>query len=403
MKLWKKIILILFAALLLTQIPFAYRRFQKGKLAEKISSLEARRIVAASQKFKDYKGVIHVHTAIGGHSTGRFDELIKAARANNLDFVVMTEHTSGLYDTAAMTLQGVHEGVLFVGGNEVNAKNDDRFLLLNGFAAADSLKQVEMPEFLQKVHAAGKLAFVTYPENFNSWNENFDGIEVFSLFTNGKQMNVPFFLLDALWSFGAYPELTIADYFKRPDANLKKFDEITAAAARKSTLFAGSDAHSNLGAHILGDDAGGKLLNLKLDRYETIFRLVRTHVLLEKDESLTQENLLDALKSGRAFVGFDVLGDASGFAFTAENGVDTKTMGDDIRVSENLVLKAAAPQTARFVIFRNGEKAFETGGNSEIVFPVREPGTYRAEVYLDQLGAPFDRMPWIISNPIYVR
>lgn len=401
MKLWKKIILILFAALLLAQIPFAYRRFQKGRLAEKISSLEARRIVAASGKFKDYKGVIHVHTAIGGHSTGRFDELIKAARTNNLDFVVMTEHTSGLYDTAAMTLQGVHEGVLFVGGNEVNAKNDDRFLLLNGFAAADSLKQVETPEFLQKAHAADKLAFVTYPENFNSWTENFDGIEVFSLFTNGKQMNVPFFLLDALWSFGAYPELTIADYFKRPDANLKKFDEVT--AARKSTLFAGSDAHSNLGAHLLGDDAGGKLLNLKFDRYETIFRLVRTHVLLEKDASPTQENLLDALKSGRAFIGFDVLGDTSGFAFTAENGVDTKTMGDEIGASENLVLKAAAPQTAVFVIFRNGEKVFEAGGNSEIVFPVREPGTYRVEVYLDQLGAPFDRMPWIISNPIRVR
>lgn len=401
MKLWKKVILIFLAALLLAQIPFIYRRYQKGKLAAKIANLAARKNLSADSKFKDFKGIIHVHTAIGGHSTGSFSELIGAAQKNNLDFVVMTEHTSGLYDTSAMTLQGVHQGVLFVGGNETNAKNDDRFLIVSGMSGADSLKQADTPDFLRRVHAENKLAFITYPENFNSWNSEFDGIEVFSLYTNGKQMSVPFFLPDALWSFGSYPELTIADYFKRPDANLKKFDEIT--AARKSTLFAGSDAHSNLGAHIFGDDAGGRLINLKFDRYETIFRLVRTHVLLERDKPLTPENLLAALKNGRAFIGFDVLSDAAGFSFTAENRSESKTMGDEILLSDGVNLKAAAPQVSRFVIFRNGEKVSETSENTEIVFPIHEPGTYRVEVYLNALGSPFDRMPWIISNPIYVK
>jgi hypothetical protein len=32
-----------------------------------------------------------------------------------------------------------------------------------------------------------------------------------------------------------------------------------------------------------------------------------------------------------------------------------------------------------------------------------EPGTYRVEVYRDDLGPPFDKMPWILSNPIYLR
>jgi hypothetical protein len=401
MKLWKKVILILFCLVLAAQIPFAYRRFQKGNLAEKISNLNAQKAVSANAKFKDYKGVIHVHTSIGGHSTGSFSELIKAAQKNNLDFVVMTEHTSELYDTAAMTLQGVRQGVLFVGGNEANTKTDERFLILNGFPDANSSKQMDTPEFLARVRAENNLAFIAYPETFTSWNSDFDGIEIFSLYTNGKQMNVPLFLLDALWSFRAYPELTIANYFKRPDANLKKFDEI--AIARKSTLFAGSDAHSNIGAHLFGDDAGGKLINLKLDRYEMIFRLVRTHILLEPGKPLTQENLLAALKNGRAFIGFDVLGDTGGFSFTAENAGESKTMGDEISASENTILKVAAPQTARFVIFKNGEKAFEIGGNREVVFPVREPGTYRVEVYHDALSAPFDKMPWIISNPIYVK
>jgi hypothetical protein len=34
---------------------------------------------------------------------------------------------------------------------------------------------------------------------------------------------------------------------------------------------------------------------------------------------------------------------------------------------------------------------------------VKESGTYRVEVYQDGLGSPFDKMPWIISDPIYVK
>jgi hypothetical protein len=152
----------------------------------------------------------------------------------------------------------------------------------------------------------------------------------------------------------------------------------------------------------LGDDAGNKIINLKIDRYETIFRAMRNHVLIEKDQPLTTENLLQALKNGRVFIGLDVLSDTKGFSFAAENGADAKTMGDEIALTENTNLKINAPQTARFVIFKNGEKIHEETGAAQVNFRVKEKGTYRTEVYLDALGEPFDRMPWIISNPIYV-
>ena len=58
-------------------------------------------------------------------------------------------------------------------------------------------------------------------------------------------------------------------YFQRPAENLAKFDE--AAAKRPISLFAGTDAHSNIGFHIFGDDAGNKLINIKIDPYEKIF------------------------------------------------------------------------------------------------------------------------------------
>jgi len=398
MKLWKKILLILLTVILLAQIPFIYNRYKFGQLHDKINSLQKTEIT--NPTFNDYKGVIHVHTAIGGHSTGTFDELVEGAAKSNLDFVVMTEHTAALYDTSALTLQGNINGVLFVNGQEVETATD-RFLLLLGSADAGKANQISTPEFLQTIHAQNKLAFVTYPEKHKTWDADYDGIEVFSLHTNAKRMNPFFVSMDAVWSYYSYPELVLAKYSYRPDANLQQFDEIT--KTKKSTLFAGTDAHSNIGFHLLGDDAGNKIINLKIDSYETIFRAMRNHVLIEKDKPLTQENLLQALKNGRVFVGLDALSDTKGFSFTAENGAESKAIGDEIAFTENLNLKIAAPQIARFVVFKNGEKVHEEAGAAQISFPIKEKGTYRTEIYLDALGEPFDKMPWIISNPIYVK
>lgn len=400
MKLWKKIILIALAALLLAQIPFIYNRWKFGQLHDKIAALQTQRIENVNSNFKDYKGIIHVHTAIGGHSTGTFDELIDGAAKNKLDFVVMTEHTTDLYDTSALTLKGKIGDTLFVNGQEVETATD-RFLLLDGSPDAGKMNRVAATDFLDAVHRQNKLAFITYPEKHQDWNANFDGVEVFSLHTNAKKMPVFFVLFDALWSYYSYPELVLAKYFYRPDDNLRKFDEVT--QTRKSTLIAGTDAHSNIGFHLLGDDAGNKIINLKIDRYETIFQAMRNHVLIEKDQPLTQENLLRALKNGRAFVGLDVLSDTSGFSFTAENGAESKMMGDEIVLQNGSNLKMSAPQTARFVVFKNGAKIYEEENVAQITLPITEKGTYRAEVYLDALGTTFAQMPWIISNPIYVR
>lgn len=401
MKWWKKILLVLFCVILLAQIPFIYRRFQTGKLADKIANLQAQRINPANSDFNEYKGIIHAHTNLGGHSTGNFDELIGASVANELDFVVMTEHFSFNYDTSALTLNGFYGNTLFVGGNEIDTATVDRFLMIPGSADAPKFAFEQTNSFLEKVHADKKLALVTYPERFKSWEADFDGIEVFSLHTNAKKMNPATFIFDALWSFPSYPELTLANYFVRPDDTLRKFDEIS--AKRKITLFSGTDAHSNIGFHFAGDDAGNKFINFKFDDYATIFRLSRAHILLKKDKPLSRENLTEAIKNGQLFVGFDVLGDTRGFSFTAENGEENKIQGDEITLRTSVKLKASAPQIARFVIFKNGEKVFEESGKTEIAFEAKEKGAYRTEVYLDVLGSPFDKMPWILSNPIYVR
>src|SRR5258706_6472635 len=118
---------------MVTEIPLAMRRYRLRRLRNTIQQLDAARVGPPGEsEFVDYQGVIHVHSSLGGHSTGNFAELIAAAKANRLDFVIMTEHPQQDFDTAAMTLNGMHGSVLFLHGNEVASSNGDRLMLIPG-------------------------------------------------------------------------------------------------------------------------------------------------------------------------------------------------------------------------------------------------------------------------------
>lgn len=399
-KILKRIFLVLLVLLVVAQIPFVYRRYQTGKLAAKITQLEAQRTTSADANFKEYKGIIHAHTALGGHSTGTFEELIAAANSNDLDFVLMTEHHSDTFDTSAQTPNGVFGKTLFVGGNEIDTTDGDRFLLIPGGGEAAKARMSGTTAFLETAHRENKLALITYPEKFKSWDSQFDGIEVFSLHTAAKQMNPVTALGDLIWTYPSYPELMLAKGWTRPDVNLAKFDETV--ARRPVSLFVGTDAHSNIGGHLFGDDAGNKLIDIKLDPYATIFRMARMHVLIEKDKEFNRETLIEAVRAGRFFVGFDALGDTSGFRFQLSD----RSMGETVDSTRFPDLTLLVPSAARACLYANGNLI---GCDGEVLAAARmskqpfEPGAYRVEVYRDDLGPPFDKMPWILSNPIFVR
>jgi hypothetical protein len=371
----KFILLIVVLVLLLSQIPFAYRRFKLRRLNAAIQQLNTQHTTAAQSGFVDYKGVVHVHSSLGGHSAGTFSEIIAAAQKNGLQFVIMTEHTEKDFDTASLTLKGMHGGVLFINGNEVSAENGDRLLVL--------------PE---------EISIVAYPEEFKNWETSgLDGVEIYNVFTNARRVNPVAACFDVLWSQRAYPELIFALYLQRPDESLKKWDQ--ALARTRMTAVGGNDAHSNIGVS-LKDSSGKTLLGLQLDPYETSFRLVRLHVLIEQNRSLDAASVLDAVRAGHCFVGFDFLGDSSGFSFEAP---ENKIQGDEIPLREDTRLRVRTPVPSRIVVFKDGAVFLDENGITAKEFAVTERGIYRVEVYLPQLGPLVAQKPWIVSNPIYVR
>lgn len=404
MKRWKKVVLIALGLFLLFQIPFIYRRIRLGNLRAAIRQVNAERVADdKGSAYAEYTGVIHVHSSLGGHSTGSFEELIQAAKSNNLNFVLMTEHTSSVMDTSEMTLRGVHAGVLFVNGNEVNTASHDRLLLAPGSPEAATANTIGTEEVLARARVQGALSFIAYPHEFRSWEVNdYDGMEVYNLYTNTKKINYFVTFFDWVWSYGSYPDLMFARFYERPNDELKKWDELTVTKNRKVVAIAGNDAHSNVGFQ-LGDRTGKTLIGVHLDPYERTFSIVRNHVLIEKEKPLTTEALLSALSSGHSYIAFDIFGNSSGFTFTAENKQGSKMMGDEIELLDGVRLIVTTPVKARVLLIKDGQVIRDEDGASKKEFPVGERGVYRVEVYLTQLGTLVKDKPWIISNPIYIK
>lgn len=375
--LFKKIFVAVVVVLLLVQVPFIYRRYKLRKLNAAIAQTNLHRTTASTvEPYREYKGVIHVHSFLGGHSSGTFSDIIAGAKANELDFVIMTEHTEKDFDTASMTLQGVHAGVLFVNGNETAAANGDRLLKL-----------------------PNDVSIIAYPTEFKNWDTpGLNGVEIYNVYTNTREANPVKAFFDVLWSHRAYPDLLFALYYERPAAALKKWDDALAHA--KLTATPGNDAHANIGLN-LQDGSGKTLAGIQLDPYSTSFHLVRLHVLTDAMKALDTTQLLDAIKAGHCFIGFDLFGDTTGFRF----GVATanKIQGDEVQLQADTRLRIQTPVASRILLFKDGSVILNESGITTKEVAVAERGVYRVEIYLPEVEGIIGEKPWIISNPIYVR
>ncbi len=397
----KKVLLVIACLILLSQIPFAYRRYKLGQLSAKIQMLNGEhRSSRADDAWTEYQGVMHVHSFLGGHSSGNFQEIIQAAQANKLHFVVMTEHAESLIDTSALTVKGKYGDVLFINGNEVNSSSGDRLLSIPGDARLAGSAKSTTEDIVKNTHNRDGMSIVAYPDEYRSAVVNYDGMEVYNVFTNAKRINWLVAVFDSLWSHGKYPDLLFANYYQRPVTALKKWDERLAQGKAVGT--AGNDSHANIGFS-LNDGSGKKILGIELDPYETSFRLVRLHVLMPRDRTLETNTLLNALKSGHCFIGFDLLGNTSGFRFEARNTSKLAIQGDEISYQPDTKLKVTLPIPGRILLIKNGAVELDESGVREKEIPVGSVGVYRVEAYLPDLGNPAGNQPWVISNPIYVR
>jgi hypothetical protein len=141
---------------------------------------------------------------------------------------------------------------------------------------------------------------------------------------------------------------------------------------------------------------GDVAIQLDLDPYERSLRHVCTHFFMKE---LTEKAVRETMVSGRVYVSFEWVADPTGFNFQAVRGPDVFEMGSEVPLGSGVTLRAVAPLPSRFRLIRDGREVHSVLGRA-YEHPVKEPGIYRLEVWLNLAESP---QIWILSNPIYVR
>lgn len=138
--------------------------------------------------------------------------------------------------------------------------------------------------------------------------------------------------------------------------------------------------------------------------YEFHFRCVNTHVFLPEplsgEATLDRRLILEALRQGHAFVGYDLPAATRGFRFTAQGKEGLAWMGDTIPLESGVTLQISLPRRTECRLIKDGQPV-KTWRKREIcTYIATQPGVYRVEVYMVHRAR---RTGWIYSNPIYVR
>ncbi|HTN42462.1 MAG TPA: CehA/McbA family metallohydrolase [Nitrospiria bacterium] len=358
---------------------------------EQIEGLkQTRRPVPPVGGYHDFPGVIHVHSLLSHDSKGTVDEIVEAAKQNGLAFVIMTDHHNPRIYTRGF--EGWYDNILVLRGSEIikgcagrTGDTCDSLLVL-GLKDYLDPKPLTMAQIIDRVKQQGGLAFAAHPGGFKDWDlPGIDGMEIYDLLDDAVDhpWRFPEYLTDIEYSYSNYSDQVILSILDRPDAALKKWDELS--RQRRWTGIAGNDAHQNI-----------RVLGHQIDPYALSFGFVRTHILAKE---LNESEVLRALASGHAYVAFDTFSDSTGFVFWAGDDSFQGIQGDEVRQTPGLTLTVDSPVVGLMELVRNGT-VIRTATTAHLSVPVEEAGVYRVQISLRISG---QWRPWIFSNPIFVR
>jgi hypothetical protein len=330
--------------------------------------------------YTDFTGAVHIHTTYSHDAHGTFEDVIRVANAQRLDYVILTEHNN--LRVLRDGREGWYGGTLALIGVELST-HDGHYLAFNVTREIDR-ETLTTQQIINEVNRQGGFGFIAHPYFKKApWKDwavtGFTGIEAYNVAHDSLDENRARLVA---WTFTVPPDMFWLSLLDRPYDPLRTWDQLI--ARRGPTVgIGGTDAHE---FHLMG---------LKFAPYEIMFRFVRTHVLLASD-TLTKEGVYEALRAGHAYIAIELATEVNDFVFMAEDGKQVLgIMGDAVALQPNLKLTAVLPAVAELTLFQDGKVMSRTIGQAWQV-PVTEPGAYRLE-------ATRHTKPWIISNPIYVR
>ena len=387
-----------------------------------------RQPVANSGGWIEYRGILHNHSRLSHDSEVAFEEILRVLKTTGIDFICLSDHP--MHGRADFDLQwrGVHDGKLFVPGFEMKEG-----IMPFGVAPGVVLSnQTDSATLARQIIENGGLLFYAHPDEPRDWDRpELAGMEIYNLHADFKRSSTRLRALvpDLIVNLGRYPDHVVRTMFRRPVEFLRRWDELN--RTRRIAGIAANDSHQNVGfrAFYTSSDTirventspktlkeiklngftrlvarlcfgpltpNRKLFHVQLDPYERSARYVNTHVLARE---LTEPAILDALRAGRVFVGFDMIADSSSFQWFADDGSSRAVMGEVSVFSPATRLSARSPVPCRFTILRDGVTVHQQPGRA-LDWASPGPGKYRVEAELNVLG---NWVPWVYAAPIALR
>jgi PHP domain len=346
---------------------------------------------------------LHMHTVYSdGHVL--HSDIAQAALRAGIDAVIVTDHNVYVDGLEDYYKDGDRQVLLLV-GEEIHdqaRQPQKNHLLVFGAGRELSTLAWDPQRLLDSVRQAGGLSFIAHPvdpaapavhEDDISWVDwqvqGYTGIELWNGMSEFKSLlksrlhGLYYALRPQRIAHGPFPEA------------LHKWDDLLAAGQRIVAI-GGSDAHAFQAS--LGP------IRRTLFPYEWHFRTINTHLVVERPLSGVLESdrrmILQALKSGRAFIGYDLAAPTRGFRFTAHGFEQTATLGEEISAQRGVTLQIRLPRPAFCRLIRDGEIVQVWEKQESCMHITTSPGAYRVEAHIEYQG---QRRGWIFSNPIYIR
>jgi hypothetical protein len=346
---------------------------------------------------------LHMHTRFSD-GAGSHADIATAAMKAGLDAVIVTDHNVLVNGPAGYKSAG-NRRVLMLVGEEVHDQAREpqkNHLLVFGVNRELAPFAYDPQLLLDSVAKAGGLSFLAHPVDpaapsvhegdisWVDWNvHGYTGIELWNGFSEFKPRIKT--ILHAIY-YAYFPRRIN----RGPLAEtLHRWDELL-STGKKVVAVGGSDAHSHR-MH-LGP------LKRTIFPYEFHFRAINSHVIIPQalgmDAATDTSMILDALRQGHCFIGYDLPASTRGFRFTACGFESSAQMGDELTSKGGVTMQIRLPSVAECILLKNGEPVRTWHKHDLCTYITNEPGVYRVEVYIQYLGR---RRGWIYSNPVYVK
>ncbi len=349
-----------------------------------------------------YNGLLHLHSNYSHDAQGTYEEIAKIAGRQEFDFLIVTDHNN--LTAISDGKEGWYGPTLVLTG--VESSRPEGYLLGLNVSSYSAKRRDPTNDLLADIGKQGGFALIVHAENCRRpWkgpvDERISGLEILD-FADQLYDCSHLAKLNAFLFYLANRKFAHLRIYHRPERALALWDRV--ASIRPAVGFYGPNMHQNV--RIFGRQ-------LKFPKAAEVMPLASNHILsvekLAGDLAGDRDILYRAIRKGHLYFSVDLIGNAKGFMYSAEQQGRTAIMGDSLVAGLDTKFKIRLPNVENMrdlhiTVYHNGMEIIRRKA-AELEFQAREPGPYRVEV-LARIPTFFGwgrLVPWIYSNPIYLR